>query len=234
MAEALENLLKYQEIDRDVYRVENELRKSNEVQRVTLLQTKIQNCTQGILKLDKEAADLMALAEKYDSEVDSVLPSERANQLASCTDPKQVESWERVLKKCSEIEVNMEKELRRIGKRLQEIQKEAYQLNEEGKKYNADYKAAKEAYAKKSMEMRASVQAKVDELNKLKADIPVSLMEAYKKRRDARKFPAFVPYSKGNCGACGMDISAEVGQKLNAKGDLAECPSCHRVVYLKD
>lgn len=231
----IDKILEYQTIDMEVYRVEREFAKSPEVQKAVALQNKKKAITASLLKLDKEAETLFADLEKAEAQIkEAVAAQDKAHfSMGSIADLNAADNVEKALNGYLEAFGNLEKEIKRIFKRLSDIKNEARKLLEQGNAANNEYKASLADYERKSQEIKQSMQGQIAKLSELRKEIDESIFRRYKLCRDNKKMPAFVPYDAPNCTACGMNISPEVGDKLKNSGDVAECPSCRRIVYLK-
>ena len=58
-------------------------------------------------------------------------------------------------------------------------------------------------------------------------------MEIYERCRGEKKLPAIVEKNGDYCGACGVEIDADLKGKLKKSGDFVECPNCHKVIVVK-
>ena len=128
----------------------------------------------------------------------------------------------------------IDKDLQRGFKRLQEISREAAELTQKLLKLKAELKNADIARANKRAEIIDSIKEEGKKLTDMKATLDPDDLNIYNKARMAKvKMPIVVPYNDGHCGACGMDIKAEVDGRLQKSGDIAGCPHCRRIVYKK-
>lgn len=227
----LDKILEYQKIDQEIYRLELDLHRSKEAARINNVKSQRSNVEAALLKLNKEAEDLFRAVESYEREIAASAPDKGAAEGAGTIE--KVEAAEQALSACLDSLSNIERESRRAFERLSAVSKEASKQYETGMYLSAELRKAKEEYGALFNKIKADNKDKFARMSELNADIDDNLMARYKTIRDNRKMPAIVPYIGNNCSACGIDISVEVGEKLKAPGDVAECPSCRRLVYLK-
>ena len=71
-------------------------------------------------------------------------------------------------------------------------------------------------------------------LAEIKKDVPEDVMEMYIKRRNGKKMPAFVPLNpEFKACRCGVKLLDNALKNLQNPGDVVECQSCGRLVYIK-
>jgi len=227
----LDKILDYQKIDQEIYRIELDLLRSKEAARINVVKTQLGTAEAGLLKLNKEAEDLFRAVESFEHDISGVSPEKGVTEGAGTIE--KIEAAEQALNACLDSLSNIEKESRRAFDRLNSINKEAAKQYETGMYLSGELRKAKEEYGSLLAKFRTDNKDNFARLGELLADIDASLMARYKVLRDNRKMPAIVAYVNGNCVACGMDISIEVSEKLKNSGDIAECPNCRRLVYLK-
>lgn len=231
----IEKILEYQEVDRKLYAIENDFRKSKEVDAVITLQNKYKEDKLTLARFTKEAGEVMATFSKCAEKLDEATVGEQrlvdASDLLDSEDA--IDSYDRELAQYQENVIAVEKEASKLIKRLTDIKAEIQKTRSQISAVNTKYKQVKELHDKKQKEMQQKALPYMKELKALKDQIDEKLLKKYNELRAARKMPAFVPYMDGNCFACGMDIAVEVEKYLNEAGDYTECPNCRRIVYKK-
>ncbi|HOK81327.1 MAG: hypothetical protein GX095_06405 [Clostridiales bacterium] len=227
----LEKMLEYQKIDHEIYKIELELQKSREMERVKNLKSQISLAENALLRLNKEASDLFAAIQNIEKDIASAVPDkgiiDNANTL------EKAESAEKTLAACLESLANLEREARRAFDRLSAITKEAAKQYETGKYLSFEHKKARDEANALYIKVKLEQKDNFAKLAELTSQIEPKLLERYKALREQRRMPAIVAFNGTNCSACGMDISIEMSEKLKKSGDMAECPNCRRIVYLK-
>ena len=90
------------------------------------------------------------------------------------------------------------------------------------------------AYEKKRAEMQAELQDEVMKRKAIQAQLDPADLEIYKKvRKENIRLPIMVEYVGGTCRGCGMHVENDLRGKIVESGDVAECPNCRRILYLK-
>jgi predicted nucleic acid-binding Zn-ribbon protein len=227
----LDKILEYQKIDQEIYRLELDLFRSKEAARINNVKSQLGNVEAALLRLNKETEDLFRAIEGFEREISAAFPDKSITDGVNTLE--KIETAEQALNACLENLSNIEKESKKIFDRLNSISKEASKQYDTGMYLSGELRKAKEEYGALYNKIKTENKDNFARLNELNADIDPALMARYKTIRDNRKMPAIVAYVNGNCSACGIDISIEVGEKLKNPGDIAECPSCRRLVYHK-
>lgn len=231
----LKKLLAYQELDKKLYRIENEYQKSPEVMKLVQLQKDFKDEKARMQQLTKEVGDLIASFPRIDAKLDNLVEYEDSidiEELDLITDLAELNACESNINKYQDAITTIEKEASKIMRRLSEIKSEYQKCNERLYAINANYKKFKVIHDEKQKEMQASALPIMKELKALAGELDATLMQKYLERRKAKKMPAFVPYIDGNCSGCGMNIEVEVSKYLQKSGDIKECPECRRMVYM--
>lgn len=228
---SIDKMLEYQKIDQEVYKVELDLNRSKEVARINSLKNQLAQAEATIIKLNKETEDLFRYIEGLEKDIAAVLPDKGIIDAANTLE--KADSVQKTLSNCLETLANLEKDYKKAFDRLSAIGKEATRQFDQGRFLAVEQKKAREEYAVIFNKARSEQKDNFVKLSSLAAEIDPKLMARYKTLRDNRKMPAIVSYDGINCTGCGLDIKAEVDEKLRSAGDLAECPHCRRIVFVK-
>lgn len=232
----IEKILEYQELDKKLYALENDFRKSKEVEELNNLQTKYKENRAFLTKLAKEAKDLMAGFGKCVAKLDEVNLSEGAiakESAAVFETEQELDAYDKALAKYQDGINAVERETNRLIKRLNDIKAETQSGKKQSAAISAKFKQVKDVHDRIQKEVQNVALPIMKELKALREQIDEKTMQKYLALRNERKMPAFVPYLNKNCFACGMEISVEVDKYLKNPGDYTECPNCRRIVFLK-
>lgn len=231
----IEDLLKYQEEDAKLKKIENELASSEERKKAASAKKYLEGFDENLSKIDLKANELITFYEKTSGEI--VELNEQAKDLSKAIEEAESEQeTDYLLKKLDELVATIkysENESKNLSQRISAVIKEYAVLKN-------TYKAAKtqyEEYGVKYNELKAS---KADEMNKIKENlsklekkVEPSLMERYlKKRKEEKMFPVIFEVTSDVCGACHMNISLNEIAKLN-NGEILECENCRRLLFKK-
>lgn len=233
-----EKILEYQRIDQEILALESEVSKSKERQNLATAKNNIAKSTEIINNLKNEAAALLASYSAVQEKIDK-LKSELDEYEGVLDGVQDVAETDYYIKKVSAINDGisaLEREVALGSKRIDDINDKYKKTWDQGVKDTALYKTAKADYDKLVEDYRPKVVEKVNERDALKGEIPEKMMNAYLALRN--KLPAFVPYddqkSSGCCPRCGMEVANDTLAKLKNAGDYAECPNCHRILFIPE
>lgn len=231
----IEKMLAYQAVDLIIYKAETSYQNCDEYKKYSDILARIGAIKNKILKLDKEAGELFVEAERLELALkDAMTKLEKSNfPFAQIKTLEEVDSIESNIKKLSDEAGAIERDLNRVFKRLADIFREVQMLMKQRDADNNAFTQAKRALEIKRKELLESIKDKFTEREALKAQLSEEEIALYDKLRKTIKMPVIAQYVDGNCTRCGMDISAEVGHKLQKSGDYAECTYCRRLVYVK-
>lgn len=229
----LEKILKYQQIDLKVYKIEKDYLQMKEIENmkriVKTYPAKNNELKQLEVSLSQALAELSSLSEKIDAIVSEKLMKINMDDLL---DDRSFSEMYKLISQYDEEVTALNKAVDKILKTISDINYDNKRINEEMIALNKEYAINESAKKKKEAEMVETLRPLSAELKAMKADaFDEETFEKYSALRKARRMPAFVPYMNGNCGACGMDIKIEVDRKLVQAGDIAECPHCGRILY---
>lgn len=232
----LDKIIEYQEIDKNLFRLQRNFRKLEEIKKIKQIEEEINQKKKEYQSLINEMKEAFANFEKCTKKIDEANELEKRTNvdLDGIKTAEELDIYEKNLNKYEDFVLAMDKEINKITKKMNIIKENVISLKENM------YNLKKEQYklnliiSKKKEEIVEKGNPYNEKLKELKKDIDPKLLELYNKVRQQKKMPVFVPYMDGNCFACGMKISFEVEELLKNPGDYAECPNCRRIVYKKE
>lgn len=228
----MKNILKYQELDNEIVRLENDLKQNSERKNIVKMQQLLKDCQTKLLELNEKSKKLFQEFENYTSVFNQM--TENLEVVGKNLDKKDEKKIDGLIDANDAITNN----LMRLEKKISSIISECDSVQNE---YNNIMKSARQAKAsgQKSKENFANAKADIDakiaeiqkELEKLEKVVDKQLLAKYKHKR-AERSNVFVPDLNGTCGGCRMEISASKKSKLKADG-MIECENCGRIIYTK-
>ena len=232
----IEKMLEYQASDQIIYKAEQAFSSSPENRRYSQIVAKINELRATVIKLDKEAADIRKDIEKKEKQLEELgIQAERS--VAQMSDEKslnEINRNEEIIKSFEDGIDAADKEFFKAVKRLEDIEREAKQALVEVKRCNTDLEKSKLVLQKKRAEMQAELQDEVMKRKAIQAQLDPADLEIYKKvRKENIRLPIMVEYVSGTCRGCGMHVENDLRGKIVESGDVAECPNCRRILYLK-
>lgn len=231
----IENLLKYQKHDEELFKVEQKLsnsayrRKANEL---TAVAKKAQaKSTELENHAEKLIAEIGEIKEKYN------LNKKKADEMVSA-DVENLSMEE--IEKINILKPKIMQNLAILEKMLQKSAETINQILSEFNKTKKAYDEARSQYAICKQKIDEETKALEPEKEKLKKellvlekDVEPSLMAEYKKRRNDNIFPVVVPLENGAfCGRCRMEQPKVAISRLKEEGVIV-CEHCKRFIYQK-
>ena len=228
----MKTMLKYQELDGEIIRLENELSQNEGRKNAIKMQQTLKDYQTKLLQLNQKAQNLAAEFDKYREIFNSMAENlEVVNKNLSQKDEKKLEGL---------IEANdaIANNLLRLEKKITDVLAECDKVQNEYNNIMKSARAAKSSLEKSKTEFgvaKAETEQKIAgiraELAELEKTADKTLLQKYKQKRN-EKANVFVLEINGKCGGCRMEISAEKKAKLKADGRI-ECENCGRIIYTK-
>ena len=228
----IEELLKYQEADEKLHKIETELSESDVRKKAVAAKKYLAGAPESINKLDVKAAELYSAYEGMLNKLNALKDqeSEFENAVSDAEDENAVnyliKKTEELLAKiksvsadCAKIQSDIQAVLKDYATVANTTKSATAQYNENGKLYN-------ELKAQKQPEM----DAVKSELEKLKAKVDPALMAKYLEKREKKMFPIVYAVRGEFCGACNMQLNMADLSKLK-NGEIIECDQCGRLIY---
>ncbi|MFA6867131.1 MAG: hypothetical protein WCR54_06395 [Clostridia bacterium] len=230
---SLQKMLEYQKIDSKIYRLEkeyNELEEKKEFNKyqgyykekaksVIIGQKEFENIVEKLNGLLVKAKELNV--NKFDLSIESNNAFENEEDF---------DNYEKKLKK-------YQTELNAINETSNELQKKLSDLSQSNKQILNKLRQSQELASKffgviqqKKKKMQEQAKPEILKRDAIKAEIDEDIFKIYEERRNHHIFPVFMPYNEPNCGACGIDVKAEISEKFNSQ-TFVECPHCRRLLY---
>ncbi|MDR0850510.1 MAG: hypothetical protein LBN07_03440 [Christensenellaceae bacterium] len=229
-----DNILKYQELERQLMELDNEINNCNAKKQVSRASAIVKD-EQGKLRqiiaksefVQKDYESNLKKYDKYSKEVAELLKSdtkklddaalnklvEKVNELGSI-----IEGFMRALSVNNKDADNISREFDEIKKKINDAKVVGSKAKEQLNALNATIEPKKKV-----------IETQLSDLEKT---IDKGLLGKYKKLREDNIFPVFVPLLNDKCGGCRTDVSSAFVNKLKASGYL-ECEQCGKLVFLK-
>ncbi len=235
----IEKILEYQTVDGELRDIEVSLIQSDERKKASAAQAILKNANDNIARLDSKAEELVTqyatlskLCEKLEE-----AQKDYENIVETCESGEELNYIKKKAQALADeinlMTVNVENLAKEIKSTLDEFAK----LRQDNKKATAQYKE----FAPKYNDLKASKEEDMKKIKvklaKLEKGIDPNVLENYKKKRKDKIFP--IVYSakiSGKiflCGRCGTELPMAYTGSLK-KGEIVECDSCHRLLYLEN
>lgn len=227
----LKALLSYQEIDRKLYKIENELAKSEEKKKYSQLRKFLKSAPEKVDALENKAAALRVqateLTKRYEQLEASLGDFENLDELVS--GGADISFYKKKVQAIVDQLKKVKADLNALVANVQATDEEYKLMKKKVKAASKQYEEAKAEYEKlekTSEEERNGYKAQLTEAAK---SVPSAVLERYlAKRKEGRPFPLVGVISAGRCPSCRMEIPIAAQSKL---ADGIECDSCRMIIF---
>ncbi|MBP3345191.1 MAG: hypothetical protein J6K97_03200 [Clostridia bacterium] len=235
----VEQILQYQNLDREMFKLEKELRSNPNKQKANSLHENMKSAQERSVKLEEKAGTLLSEIEKVKKQLK--IQQDKMNEFMAkdlnSMSKEELEKLSNLKDKLSQNLVILEKNLTALAENVNAVLAD---FNRTIKTFNAakeEFAKCKAAYdqeAKVVEEKKAEISRQLAEIAK---QIDSALMDAYSKRRKENIFPVVVQLmeqGKGSyfCGGCHTELPFASINKLSDEG-VATCDHCRRIIYKK-
>ena len=228
----LESILEYQKIDGKLVKIEKEITESNAKKVVNKMVGIVREAQQKIVGIEKNSNNLLEAFEKLQKsfEEQEKLASKFLKLKLETEKEETLQDVEAKLKQTTTNLLIIEKTIAKLSKNISETLKQ-FELQKN------EVLSAKKKHAQGMSVYNSLVESKKEEIEKLKQDlqklekkIDPKFLTKYKKMRDDKIFPVFVPMINNTCSGCSMGLPVKQLHKLDEE-KMLECENCHRIIY---
>ena len=228
----LQAILKYQEIDRKLFKLENELAESEERKKYAKLRKFLKTAPEKLDALEVKAssltAEVSALVKKYEQVSSTLGEFEHLDELVGggadvSFYKKKVQSIVDGLKKLKADISALEASIKETGEEYQKLKKQVISAQKQYAEVEENYKAVEAS-------KKGEKDAILAELAEAEKTVSPELIARYKTKRKEKLFPVVGELYSGRCPFCSME------PPIVAKSNLAsgiECDNCHRIIFEK-
>ena len=231
-----QEMLEYQKIDRELARIEKELRENENYVKFKQYKNMRQACEENIIRAESKAGDLKSQLTSLRESVLKVTAQieEYCHAMDEAQDLDELNYLNKKLNEQLDVLASIEKDVKRVQregeeavKSLEEINSKLPQIMSLCVKFNNEFTKVKE-------EQRPRVAALKQKQTALKQTIEPSVFEIYKKVSEGQISPVFVELRDGTrCGGCQMEMPKAIVDAQFATQDYMRCEHCGRIIYKK-
>lgn len=228
----VEKLLKYQEEDSKLLKIEQEVSVSDERKKFVQTKNFLTKAPEKLDQLEGKAKELLALLDRLNAKYEEI-----AETL------KDFEHLDELVEEGADVSF-YKRNAQAIADSLKSLKSEIASLNSSVKEASEEYQAYKKKvisaqkqypeYQKAFQEYKNSRQAEITaiqkELEKIAADIEPEVLKKYQVKRSERIFPILCQLNGDRCSKCGIELSI-AGKEIVSSGKVIECENCHRILY---
>ncbi len=228
----LQAILNYQEIDRKLFKLENELAESEERKRYAKLRKFLKTAPEKLDALETKAqaltAQSQALTKKYEELAEKLGDFDNLDELIEggadvSFYKKKAQSVVDNLKKVKADLIALQNSVKETADEYQKLKKQVISAQKQ-------YAEAEEGYKAVENSKKDEKDAILKELAEAEKAVNADILARYKVKRKEKLFPIVGELYSGRCPFCSME------PPLIAKSNLAngiECDHCHRIIFEK-
>lgn len=230
--EQVKAILSYQEIDKDLYKLERELAGCDERKEYVKAKKFLGTAPEKLDSLDAKAVALKneasEIAKKYLKTEETLNDFENLDELVNggadiAFYRKKAQSLAEQLKKLKAELATLTANIKETDAEYQKLKKQVISVQKQYTDVFEKYKAVKTAKEPEKKEIEAK-------LAKAAKDVPKEMMEIYQTKRKERIFPVAGELSGNRCPFCGMEPPLAARNRLTGGGSI-ECDNCHRIIF---
>ncbi len=228
----VDKLLKYQETDEKMLRIERETGNSEERKNYVQAKTFLTKAPEKLDALDAKATELTSLLnelnKKYSEIAETLSDFDHIDEMVDGGADisfyrKNVTQITEKLKVIKADVAALSKAVKDADEEYQAMKKKTIAVQKQYAEYSEVYKNFKEGKQKEALTVKK-------ELDAIAKDIDKDVLRKYEIKRSERIFPILCPVKDGRCSKCGSELSL-AGKELISSGSVVECDNCHRILY---
>jgi predicted nucleic acid-binding Zn-ribbon protein len=229
----IQNLLRYQSIEAQLRKIENELLNSPERKKAMAARQFLVESEETVTKMDNKAKELISHLNKSREDYQEVaaLIKEYDDTIKTLKSEDEMSYLGKKINQCIETLKNLEREIASIVREMEEVTKSFAIFKNKHNAAKAEYQLNREKFEELKKQKEGPVAQVNEKLKELAKSIDAGLLEKYIKKRADKIFPVLVPARENMCGGCSMEISLQQMAQLKETG-IIECENCQRIIYI--
>lgn len=227
----MQEIIKYQELDIKVKKLDAELKSSANRNNAIEMQQFLKDVQTKLVSLDNNAK---ALSEQYEKSVavynEFIKKLDNLVKEVDSANGEKSASLVAVIEKFSNDADKLENHISSLQGRMNAVSRDVDNLMNNAKKAKHNLEIYKAAYAQEREKIEPQITALKADLVKQRSKVSPDLLEKYDAKADGKISDIFVPEINGRCKGCRMEISAGKMSLLNTNG-IIECENCGRYIF---
>lgn len=227
-------MLEYQKIDRELARIEKELRENENYLKFKQYKNMRQACEDSIARAESKAGDLKSQLSACHESITKITAQieEYCREIGEALDSDELNYINKKLNEQLDALAAVERDVKRLQREGEETVKSLEEITEKLPKvvslcvkFNNEFAKAKEAQRPRVAELKQKQAV-------LKQAIDPSIFEIYKKVSEGQIQPVFVALRDGTrCGGCQMEMPKAIVDAQFANKPYMRCEHCGRIIY---
>lgn len=228
----LENILKYQQLDMELTKLEKQVLTSEEKQTMNKMINYVKDAQNKSIAYENRANDLIAEYQKVKKDYDAnfKLVHDLTAKNAEEMDEETLNDTFNKINKISSDLYMLERKLNMSVNNIKTILKEFEVTKNNVMKARAKHKESKEKYEKLIAEITPKINKIKTEMKKIESSVDEKLFNKYKTLKHDGIFPVFVKINGKLCGGCHMELPSGKLDKLKNDAYIV-CEQCGRVIF---
>ena len=226
----LQAILNYQEVDRKLFKLENELAESEERKKYAKLRKFLKTAPEKLDALETKAnalsAEVTQLSKKYEQTANMLSDFDNVDELIS--GGADVSFYKKKAQSIVESLRKIKAELNALVESIKAADEEYQKLKKQVISAQKQYGEAEESYKAVELSRKAEKEGILAELAKAEKEVPAEMLVRYQTKRKEKIFPVVGKLYSGRCPFCSMEPPLVAKSKLSTG---IECDHCHRIIF---
>lgn len=228
----VEKLLKYQETDEKLLKLERDLGNSEERKAFVQAKSFLTKAPEKLEALDAKAVELSALVtelnKKYAEIAETLSDFDHIDEMVD--GGADISFYKKNVTQISDKLKSIKAEIASLIRTVKDAEEEYQQMKKKTIDMQKQYTESSESYKKLKESLQGEALSVKKELDALKKDIAPEVLKKYEVKRSERIFPILCAEQGGRCSKCGSELSLAGKEKISS-GGVVECDNCHRILY---
>jgi predicted nucleic acid-binding Zn-ribbon protein len=228
----VEQLLKYQEEDSKLLKIEQEMANSEERKKFVQTKNFLTKASEKLDQLEGKSQELISLLDrlnkKYVDIVETLKDFEHLDELVE--EGANISFYKKNALQITEDIKNLKAEIAQLTTAVKDTSDEYQNLKKKvltAQKQFPEYQAAYQEYKKCRQEETSAIARQLEKISK---GIDPEVLKKYQAKRSERIFPIICELNGDRCSKCGIELSI-AGKEAVSSGKVIECENCHRFLY---
>ena len=230
----LQAILKYQETDAKLYKLEREIAGCDERKEYVKFKKFLEAAPEKLDALEVKAAALQSeateLTQKYNRAEEALNDFEHLDELV--TSGADIAFYKKKAQALADQLKKLKADLATLTANIKATDEEYKKLKKQVLSAQKQYADATEKYKAVKAAREPEKKALETELAKLEKDVSAEMLETYRTKRKEKIFPVVGEMVGTRCPFCSMEPPLAARNKLTG-GASIECDNCHRIIFSK-
>ena len=228
----MNNILKYQDLDLQIMKIEAEINQNSDRKNAIKMQTSLKEYQSKLIELNEKTKTLFAEFENYKNVFNQMAENlEVVGKNIDAKDEKKIDGLIEASDAITNNLMRLEKKISAIASECVAVQNEYNNIMKNARTAKTALQKHKESFANAKLEGEAKIAQLQQEKEKLSKSVDSKLLAIYNQKHSDKQ-NVFVVDLGGKCGGCRVAIPVSKQAKLKAEG-MIECENCGRIIFAK-